>query len=165
MGKAIVIYNTRSGNTKEVASKIAEGLGADLASQKEIPDLKKYDLLVFGSWLIFGTISPGGKKFMKKLDSEALKGKKTALFVTAGSPDQVMKKKGKEILQKDIAYAWMEEILEAKGAKVIKERFAVVGAYKFLPWGSGSIHKGHPTDDELQHSIKFGESLKKKYLK
>lgn len=161
MGKAIVIYNTRSGNTKDVATKIAEGLGADLASQKEIPDLKKYDFIVFGSWLIIGTISPGGKKFMKKLDSEALKGKKVALFVTAGSPDQVMKKKGKEILQKDVAFTWMEEILEAKGAKVIKERFAVVGAYKFLPWGSGSKYKGHPTDEEFKQSVKFGASLKK----
>ncbi|MCK5299396.1 MAG: flavodoxin domain-containing protein [Candidatus Heimdallarchaeota archaeon] len=165
MGKAIVIYNTRSGNTEKVATKIAEGLGADLVSYKEIPDLKKYDLIVFGSWLIFGTISPGGKKFMKKLDAAAMKGKKAALFITAGSPEQAMKKKGKEILQKDVAFNRMEEILETKGAKVVKERFAVVGAYKFIRRGPGSLHKGHPTEEEFQQSIKFGESLKKKYLK
>ena len=161
MAKAIVIYNTRSGNTQKVAAKIAEGLGADLASHKEIPDLKDYDFMVFGSWLIFGTISPGGKKFMKKLDSEAFKGKNVALFITAGSPDQIMKKKGVKILQKDVAYNCMEEILETKGAKVIKERFAVVGAYKFLPWGSGSKYKGHPTEEEFKQSVKFGASLKK----
>lgn len=165
MGKAIVIYNTRSGNTKKVAAKIAEGLGADLVSYKEIPDLKKYDLIVFGSWLIFGTISPAGKKFMKKLDSAAMKGKKASLFITAGSPELAMKKKGTEILQKDIAFTRMEEILEAKGAKIIKERLAVVGVYKFIRWGPGSLHKGHPSEEELMQSIKFGESLKKKYLK
>ncbi|MGC9779502.1 MAG: hypothetical protein HZR80_09705 [Candidatus Heimdallarchaeota archaeon] len=59
----------------------------------------------------------------------------------------------------------MEEILEAKGAKIVKERLAVVGVYKFIHWGSGSIHKGHPSEEELQKSIEFGESLKKKYLK
>jgi flavodoxin len=165
MSKAIVIYNSRSGNTKEVATKIAEGLGADLVSYKEIPDLKKYDLMVFGTWLIMSTISPAGKKFMKKLDSEAMKGKNVALFITAGSSDQSMKRKGTKILQKDIAFNRMVEILEAKGAKIVKERLTIVGAYKFLPWGSGSKYKGHPTDEELQHSIKFGESLKKKYLK
>jgi flavodoxin len=164
MAKAIVIYNTRSGNTEKVATKIAEGLGADLASHKEIPDLSKYDFIIFGSWLIFGTVSPGGKRFLKKLDTEALKGKKAALFVTAGSPDQVMKKKGKEILQKDVAMNRMEEILVAKGAKIVKERFAVVGAYKFLRCGPGSKFKGHPTEEEYKQSKKFGESLKK-YLK
>jgi len=164
MAKAIVIYNTRSGNTKNVAAKIAEGLEADLVNHKEIPDLKKYDLIVFGSWLIFGTISPGGKKFLKKLDSASMKGKKAVLFVTAGKPDLAMKKKGKEILQKDVAFTCMEEILEGKGAKIVKERLAIVGAYKFLRRGSGSLYKGHPNEDEFKQSVKFGESLKK-YLK
>lgn len=164
MGKAIVIYNSRSGNTKKVAAKIAEGLGADLASHKEIPDLKDYDLLVLGGWLIFGTISPGGQRFLKKLDSTTIKSKNIVLFVTAGSPDQVMKKKGKEILQKDVAFTRMEAILEPKGTKILKERLAIVGAYKFLRWGSGSKYKGHPTEEEYQQSKKFGESLKK-YLK
>lgn len=164
MGKAIVIYNSRSGNTKKVATKIAEGLGADLVSYKEIPNLKNYDLMVFGTWLIMSTISPAGKKFMKKLDSAAMKGKKAALFITAGSPDQSMKRKGTKILQKDIAFTRMEDILEAKGAKIIKERLAVVGAYKFIRRGPGSLHKGHPTEEEFQQSLKFGESLKK-YLK
>ncbi len=120
MGKAIVIYNTRSGNTKKVATKIAEGLGAELVSYKEIPDLKKYDLMVFGTWLIMSTISPAGKKFMKKLDSAAIKGKNVALFITAGGPELPMKKKVTEILQKDIAFTRMEEILEAKGQRSSK---------------------------------------------
>ncbi len=164
MGKAIVIYNSRSGNTHKVAAKIAEGLGAELVSYKNIPDLKNFDLIVFGSWLIFGTISPAGKKFMKKLDSEALKGKNTALFITAGKPDMEMKKKGEKILQKDVAFNCMEEILEAKGAKIIKERLTIVGAYKFIRRGPGSLYKGHPTEEEYKQSKKFGESLKK-YLK
>ncbi|NHJ49843.1 MAG: hypothetical protein FK733_18770, partial [Asgard group archaeon] len=49
MVKALVLYNSRGGNTKKVAMKIAEGLGAECRSNWRIPNLKEYDLVVVRS--------------------------------------------------------------------------------------------------------------------
>ncbi len=49
MGKAIVLYNSRGGNTEKIAKKIAEGLDAECYNNKHIPDLQNFDLIVLGS--------------------------------------------------------------------------------------------------------------------
>jgi len=165
MAKAIVIYNSRGGNTKKVATMIAEGLEADLKKSSKIPDLKDYKLIVLGTWVLAGSPSPAGKKYLSKLNSEQMKGKNVAMFISAAGPDEPPLGQGPEAgIIKDIVFEKMQKILENKGINVVEERLSLKGAFRFFRFGPGAQNKGYPTDEELQKAKLFGESLKK-YLK
>lgn len=165
MAKSLVIYNSRGGNTKKVATQIAEGLGAELVKSSKIPNLQEYDFVVVGTWVMAGMPSPGGKKYLGKLDSEKLKGKKVAMFISAAGPeDPPLGKEADAGIIKDLVFEQMETMLTEKGIEVAKERLATVGAFRFMRFGPGSSKKGYPTDEVLQEAKKFGVSLKK-YLK
>ncbi|MFW9921787.1 MAG: flavodoxin family protein [Candidatus Thorarchaeota archaeon] len=165
MAKAIVIYNSRGGNTKKVATKIAEGLGAEIVNQKKIPNLKDYNLVVVGTWVMAGSISPSGKKYLNKLDSEQLKGKKIAMFISAAGPEDPPLGQGPEAgIIKDLAFDQIQNILKVKELEVVNERIAIKGAFRIFRFGSGAANKGMPDENGLEEAKKFGETLKK-YLK
>ena len=88
-GKAIVLYNSRGGNTEKVAIKIAKELYTERYNNKNIPDLQNFDLIVLGSWIISGWISFTGARYLKKLHRKNIAGKKIALFFTSGAPDEI----------------------------------------------------------------------------
>ena len=163
--KSIVIYNSRGGNTKKVATKIAEGLGAEIVKSSKVPDLQEYDLVVVGTWVMAGMPSMGGKKYLGNLDSEKLKGKKVAMFISAAGPDDPPLGQGPEAgIVKDLVFEQIEKILTDKGIEVAKERLATMGAFRIFRFGPGTQKKEYPTEELLQEAMKFGESLKK-YLK
>ena len=71
MTKAIVLYNSKTGNTRKVAQKIAEGLGdVECLDHKHVPELKDYRLVLAGSWVMMGRISLAGSSFLKKLQKK-----------------------------------------------------------------------------------------------
>lgn len=162
MKKSIVIYNSRGGNTKKVATNIAEGLDAEVVNSRKIPDLKDYDLIVLGTWIIAGQLSPGGKKYFASLDSSEVKGKKAVMFISSSAPnDQPKGGNPDDPLIKDTAFEQMGKILTEKGLVIAKERLAIKGALRIFRFGPGSIKKGHPTEEELNEAKDFGISLKK----
>jgi len=162
MKKSIVIYNSRGGNTKKVAISIAEGLGAEVVSSRKIPDLQDYDLIVLGTWIIAGQLSPGGKKYFTALDSSKVKGKKAAMFISSAAPNEQPKGGSPDDpLIKETAFEQMGEILTEKGLMIAKERLAIKGALRFFRFGPGAFEKGHPTEEELNEAKDFGNSLKK----
>ena len=76
MGKVLVCYYSRTGNTEEMAEKIAEvikaeGLDVDLAKveKTKVDELLNYDCLVFGSPTYYGSMAWP----MKKLLDESVK--------------------------------------------------------------------------------------------
>ena len=164
MTKAIVIYNSKGGNTKKVAEKIAEGLEAECVSYKKIPDLVDYNLVVVGSWMIWGRLSFAGARYLKKLKRKSIEGKKIALFFTAGAPEDIHYKTANTdnpIQQKQIMFDSMESILNKnKDITILSERFYCRGALRMM--GNAVEHVEHPTEDELNQAKAFGESLKKK---
>lgn len=89
ISKVIAIYNSRTRNTKKVAMKIAEGLVAESYDYKHIPNLKDYDLVVVGSWVIMGRTSFAGARYLRRLQQRKLTGKKVAFFFTSGAPDEI----------------------------------------------------------------------------
>jgi len=162
MKKSIVIYNSRGGNTKKVAINIAEGLGAEVVSSRKIPDLQEFDLIVLGTWIIAGQLSPGGKRYLAALNSNKVKGKKAVIFISSSSPnDQPKGGSPDDPLIKDTAFEQMEKLLTEKGLEIAKERLAIKGALRFFRFGSGAFEKGHPTEEELKEAKDFGASLKK----
>lgn len=71
MSKAIVIYYSRSGNTRKMAEFVAEGIKKEgvetvLSDVKEVqaPDLLKFDAIVMGSPTYYGTMAAELKKLL-----------------------------------------------------------------------------------------------------
>jgi flavodoxin len=128
MNIGIIVYS-RTGVTLSVATKLKEKLSAaghvvnleqiqasgDTASPRAnfrfetLPDPAKYDTLVFGSWVMGGTLNPVMKAYLTQVTS--LQNKRVAILVSEGFP-----------------FAWMggnrvagqmKRICESKGATVI----------------------------------------------
>ncbi|MDR1347140.1 MAG: flavodoxin FldA [Prevotellaceae bacterium] len=85
MSKIGIFYGSSTGNTKDIAVKIAEKLGVassdvyDVASG--ITDFENYDVLLFGaSTWGFGDLQDDWEDYQKKLTSINLSGKKAAIF-------------------------------------------------------------------------------------
>ncbi|WP_371804131.1 flavodoxin family protein [Candidatus Lokiarchaeum ossiferum] len=163
MGKAVVLYNSRGGNTEKVAKNIAEGLEADCFNNKHIPNLQDYDLVVLGSWVIAGRISFAGSRYIKKLWKKNIEGKKVALFFTSGAPDDInpMGDKTNPRLIKDIMFEAMEKKLTTKSQiTILPERFYSKGAFRMSKNSTPKEPLGHPSEEELLQARKFGENLK-----
>ena len=85
--KALIIYSSKTGNTKKVAYGIYDNLkdsyDLSIKDMDEINDmamLDEYDTLLVGFWIDRGTAHPKAKKFVKQI-----KNKKIALFATLGA--------------------------------------------------------------------------------
>ena len=164
MRKAIVLYNSRGGNTEKVAKKIAEGLGAECYNNKNIPDLQNFDLIVLGSWVIAGRISFAGSRYLKKLRRKNINGKKIALFFTSGAPDEInpMTEETNPRLIKDIMFETMEKILTKNNqVSILSDRFYSKGTVRIFKHGKPKEPLGHPSDEDLSQAKAFGELLKK----
>jgi flavorubredoxin len=92
MGKAIVVYAGRSGETKRIADLIAEGIriqGADasvvnVTKVKKVEDLEGYDAYVFGSATYHGEMMQGMKTMLFLAEKTGLEGKVGGSFGAFG---------------------------------------------------------------------------------
>ncbi len=165
MVKAIIIYNSRGGNTKKVAMKLSEGLEAECKSHKNIPDLKDYDLLVLGSWMIMGMVSFAGARYLRKLRKKNIDGKKVALFFTSGAPDDIHPMTENKVPKKihEVMFEKMERRVNKNNqVTILPERFYCKGAVRTMKHGAPKEPIGHPTEEELVQAKAFGEMLKEK---
>jgi flavorubredoxin len=101
MGKAILVYSTRSGETKSIADLIAEGMriqGSDAsvvnaAEIKKETDLQGYDAYVFGSATYHGEMMQPMKTLLFLAEKASLEGKIGAAFGAFGwsgeAPDRI----------------------------------------------------------------------------
>lgn len=83
--KSLVLYSSRTGNTKKVAEAIAGALSeAELLPLRQMPaDLSAYGLVFLGFWAFRRGADPETRAAAEKIS-----GKKIALFATAGAyPD------------------------------------------------------------------------------
>lgn len=164
MTKAVVLFNSKGGNTRKVAEKIAEGLEADIFDNKSIPNLSSYNLVVVGSWMMAGMISFAGSRYLKKLKKRGIEGKKVAMFYTGGDPEDVHWKDKEQQLENprklhEIMFGKMEAILtKDKQVSILDEKFYCKGAVRM--GGEIKANEGHPTAEDLEQAKLFGEQLK-----
>ncbi len=94
MGKIIVIYYSRTGNTKKMAQFVEEGLKTEKADVmlKEVSGIKpaellKYDAIIIGSPTYYGTMAAEIKKLLDESVEfhGSLKGKVGAAFSSAAN--------------------------------------------------------------------------------
>jgi flavorubredoxin len=101
MGKAIVVYATRTGETKDIADLIAEGIRmrgaeAEVVNSTKInkeDELAGYDAYVFGSATYHGQMMQGMKTLLFLAEKANLEGKIGASFGAFGwsgeAPDRI----------------------------------------------------------------------------
>lgn len=114
--KAVVVYDTKFGNTEQVAKGIAKILNADTikVSNIEPSSLKVYDLFAFGCPVHAWNMSAGMKTALQKLEGESFEKKKAATFDTrlasrfagnaASKIQKKLKKLGFEIVMKPVHF-------------------------------------------------------------
>lgn len=92
MAKALVVYATRSGETKAMAERIAEGVRFEGCEAKVIEvtdindeeDLSGYDAYLFGSATYHGDMIRGMKSLLSMAENNNLEGKKGGSFGAFG---------------------------------------------------------------------------------
>lgn len=80
--KSLVVYSSKSGNTKRVAEAVARGLGEDtvLATPADAPDYRDFDFVAVGFWIEKERPNFEVQKYLRRL-----KGKKVGVFFTLGA--------------------------------------------------------------------------------
>ena len=101
MPKALIVYATRTGETKKIGELIAEGLRfsgvdvtvSDVKTIKKETDLQGYDALVFGSATYHGGMMQGMKTMLFLAEKAELEGKVGGAFGAFGwsgeAPDRI----------------------------------------------------------------------------
>ncbi|MBW1887748.1 MAG: FprA family A-type flavoprotein [Deltaproteobacteria bacterium] len=113
MGKVIVVYNTRRGETNAIADLIAEGIrfeGSDAkvvnaADVKKEADLEGYDGYVFGSATYHGEMMQGMKTMLflvEKIDLEGKVGGSFGAFGWSGEAPERIYETMKNIFKMDM---------------------------------------------------------------
>ena len=92
MGKALVVYTSRSGETKKIAQLIAEGIRiqgseasvVNVTGVKKVEDLEGYDAYVFGSATYHGEMMQGMKTMLFLAEKTGLEGRVGGSFGAFG---------------------------------------------------------------------------------
>ncbi|MCW4020502.1 MAG: flavodoxin family protein [Candidatus Bathyarchaeota archaeon] len=89
MKKAIVVYDTRFGNTEKIAKALAQGIAGQgtkveclKVEEVKVSKLADYDLIAIGGPTHVLGVSQSMKKFLGKLRNADIKGKKAFAFDT-----------------------------------------------------------------------------------
>ena len=101
MGKALIVYSTRSGETKDLAELVAEGIRiqgreanvVNVTAIKNETDLKGYDAYVFGSATYHGEMMQSMKTMLFLAEKAGLEGRVGGAFGAFGwsgeAPDRI----------------------------------------------------------------------------
>jgi len=92
MGKTLVVYASRSGETKRIADLIAEGIRiqgseasvVNITKVKKVEDLESFDAYVFGSATYHGEMMQGMKTMLFLAEKTGLDGKVGGSFGAFG---------------------------------------------------------------------------------
>lgn len=95
MKKALLVYESKYGNTRLVAEKIAEGMSRVPQIETELVELKdvnieqldEFDTILIGSPNHIGSHTKGIRKFIDKLSKSKMENKKGAVFDTYMAKD------------------------------------------------------------------------------
>jgi NAD(P)H dehydrogenase (quinone) len=132
MPKALVVYYSRTGNTKKMAVRVAAGLTkagleTDLkkAEETDPSELLAYDLILIGSPVYYGTMAWPVKKLLDESVKYhgKLRGKVGGAFVSSGNPSG-----GKETAVLDILKS------------LLIHGMIVQGDHKGDHYGPGAVH-------------------------
>jgi flavodoxin len=149
--KSIILYSSKSGNTKKIAESMAARIGCEVIkitsdNNPSNADLEGYDLIFVGTGLYAGTPNEQIVKYLGSLNLKSTK--QFALFITWGGAPRSDKS----------ALTRLRVLLEGKGQKVLDEHFAAYGGWKGI-----LMKRGHPKPEEIQAAGQWAKQLVEKF--
>ena len=152
--KTLIIYvSAHKGNTKKVASAMADVLNAQLLEPEEvgIDTISEYDLIGLGAGIYWGRFYKRLRNFVKKLPN--FQNKKVFIFSTIGMLGH--EKRPFKSIKKQL----------------IKKGFTIVGNYSCLGFNTFFLSRiirrfsniGRPSIENLEQAREFARNLKDKY--
>ena len=156
--KALVVYSSKSGNTK----KLAEGLfGAlqyekDLVAMADNPNPADYDFVAVGFWVQGGEPDPATQEFLPKI-----RDKEVFLFATHGSAkNSDHAKKAMHKAKELVTSGRITGEFECPGQ--VNEKVLEAAAKKDPqpPWlGDAPGAKGHPDEEDIRELVHLFNEL------
>jgi flavodoxin len=145
--KTIILYSSKSGNTKKIADSMASEVGCDairITADNTPPkvDLNGYDLVFVGTGLFAGTPNEDMVRYIGNLNLKTTK--MFALFITWGGAPRTDK----------LALKRLKALLEGKGQKVLEDHFACYGGWKGV-----LMKRGHPKPEEIKAAGEWAKKL------
>jgi flavodoxin len=157
--KSLVVYSSKSGNTKKLAEAVYGYLSGDktLATVGEVPDPSGYDFVAVGFWFQAGQPDPDTQAFLARLRE----GQEVYLFAShgaaAGSPHAVNgMKKACEIAGK----AHVRATFSCPGEVAPKVMEVASQKNPQPPWlADAPAAKGHPDAHDLEMVVRMLEEF------
>ncbi|OIN82196.1 flavodoxin family protein [Mycobacterium malmoense] len=150
MKSLIVCVSKSHGNTRRVADRMAEVLGAEVVEPESVDPEKlcEYDLVGFGSGIYYMTVDTRLRDLIRRLPR--VSGVRAFTFFTSGAREIPLLDYNKPV----------QKHLESKGFEVIGSfscrGFDTVGPFGFI----GGINRGRPNDHDLDRAAKFAARLR-----
>lgn len=150
MKSLIVCVSKSHGNTRRVADRMAEVLGAEVLEPESVDprQLREYDLVGFGSGIYYMAFDARIRKLIGRLPD--VDGVRAFTFFTSGARQMPLMDYTKPI----------RVPLAAKGFEVLDSfscrGFDTVGPFGFI----GGINRGRPGDHDLDRAAAFAERLR-----
>ena len=143
--RALVLYYSKTGNTRKVAEAIAAELDARLRTIDDPGDIAAFDLICIGTPVYL--FSPAGKvkSFLRRLPR--LDGKKVAGFCTMAA------------IGAKTTFYYMGKIAQEKGAKFIGEFACKASSGIIAGFGPKVWMKEHPNEEDLWRAKEFAKKL------
>ena len=150
--KSLIVCASKShGNTRRVADRMAEVLGAEVVTPESVDpaSLRQYDLVGFGSGIYYMTVDPRLRDLLRRLSTADHT--RAFTFFTSGAREIPLRGYHKPVRK------W----LESKGFEVIGS-FSCRGWDTIGPFGFiGGINRGRPDDHDLQRAAAFASRIRK----
>ncbi len=145
--KTIILYASKSGNTKKIADSMASKIGCDAIritsdTTATTVNLDGFDLFLVGTGLFAGTPNEDLMRYLGNLNFKTAK--IFALFITWGGAPRTDK----------LALAKLRRLLESKGQKVLEDHFACYGGWKGI-----LMKRGHPKAEEIKAAGEWAKKL------
>ena len=145
--RPIIIYASKSGNTKKIADSMANQIGCEAIriaadSPQSTVNLDTYDLVLVGTGLFAGTPNEDLMRYLRSLNLKT--SKLFALFITWGGAPRTDK----------LALTRLRTLLESKGQKVHENHFACYGGWKGI-----LMKRGHPKPEEIKAAGEWAKKL------
>jgi len=141
--RAIVIYDSSTGNTRQIATEIAKGIGCAARQVSEVADIGTYDLVILGSPNRRKRPTPAMQKFQ---DAISVRPPLLAVFATFGLPVW-----GHFTAQMCLRYMTRKWNMKAAA------RFTCPGYHQKY-----KTYKGRPGQKDLVKAYRFGLKLARK---
>ena len=152
MKSLIVCVSKSHGNTRRVADRMAEVLGAEVVEPEAVDPatLGQYDLVGFGSGIYYMAVDARLRDLIRHL--ERVDGVRAFTFFTSGARQVPLLDCNKPVRKQ----------LESKGFEVLGSfscrGFDTVGPFGFI----GGINRGRPNDHDLDRAAAFADRLRKR---